>query len=114
MEKVTVLGPPGTGKTHFIESDIKKHNGDYTYIVYNVGMAKEARERLDAPKDVAGTLHSMVARKLGLHNFIEQKEINEWATKEGLSIKSTQEHESVLNRFLTAYDCHANTMTNAM
>ena len=116
MEKVTVLGPPGTGKTHFIESDIKQHsrNEGYTYIVYNVGMAKEARQRLDAPKDVAGTLHSMVARKLGLHSFVEQKEINEWATKEGLSIKSTQEHESDLNRFLTAYDYHANTMTNPM
>jgi hypothetical protein len=109
MERITVIGPPGTGKTYYIEQDIRMNSNHYTYIVYNVSMAREARARLGSDKDTTGTLHSQIARRLGLTSFLTEKEQNEWAKKVGLgTVPSSATGESELSRFLSYYDYNAN------
>ena len=73
----TIIGPPGTGKTHEIEKMIETKR-DYIYMTYNANMAESARERIDRHSRRIGTFHSILSGLLGLSNFIGTKEIKEF------------------------------------
>lgn len=112
MEKISVIGSAGTGKTKWIEEDIQKNDNKYTYLTYNVSMAGEARKRLGTGKDTTGTIHSMVSRKLGIFDFLSKDDIHNWAKHEGLSLTRGNNifEESGLEKFQRYYDFFANTM----
>jgi superfamily I DNA/RNA helicase len=114
METECVIGPPGTGKTYYIEQDIAKKRPTYKYITYNRSMAQQSRERLNSEKTTTGTLHSIISQTLGLHEFISAKEINIFAKKMGLDTEyfnyEEQQHETKMDRFLRYYAYNVNTM----
>ena len=110
----SVIGSPGTGKTHHIEMDILENGSEYTYITYNRSMAAQARERLNSKKDATGTLHSIIAQELGLHDFLAPKDLAEFARLYGLDYRifnyDEWRHETGLERFLRYYSYNINTM----
>ncbi|MHB8552798.1 MAG: AAA family ATPase [Thermoplasmataceae archaeon] len=104
---ISVIGSPGTGKTQWIENDLKASNSqNFTYLTYNVSMAKTARERLGTTRDTTGTIHSIISRRLGLSEFLTYADLLKWAKYEGLRLKatSTEMEGSQLDVFSRWYD----------
>ena len=115
MESITVIGPPGTGKTYYIEQMIKTiNNSNYLYLTYNVSMAQHARMMIEDDRHKIGTIHSIMAQKNGIiPPFIKTDDQIQFAKKYGLTYaKSLDEWtgQSELERFLRYYDRTENLM----
>ena len=115
MESITVIGPPGTGKTYYIEQMIKTiNNSNYLYLTYNVSMAQHARMMIEDDRHKIGTIHSIMAQKNGIiPPFIKTEDQIQFAKKYGLTYaKSLDEWtgQSELERFLRYYDRTENLM----
>lgn len=118
MDNFTVIGPPGTGKTHYIEGIIQREKPrDYLYLTYNHGMAAYARKRIEDDKHKIGTIHSIMSQRNGLHEFLGLKEWIEFAKMYGLTYPirivgndSKNTDETDLERFLRYYDMTVNIM----
>lgn len=103
----TIIGPPGTGKTQYIENLIKNgNNDDFLYMTYNASMGDFARKRIDENPDRIGTFHSILSRMLGISPFLSPNDLTEFAKRYGISYGPEKE----LDRFLRWYDYIENTM----
>ena len=115
MESITIIGPPGTGKTYYIEQMIKgMNNSNYLYLTYNVSMAQHARGMIEDDRHKIGTIHSIMAQKNGFTPpYIKLQDMLEFAKRYGLTYaKSLDEWagQSELERFLRYYDRTENLM----
>lgn len=115
MKKYTVLGPPGTGKTRFIEKIIKERKpDDFLYLTYNVNMAQFARERIEDDRHKIGTIHSIMAQKNGLGPFLKFEDHLRFAKEHGMTVpvkgRSDPTGQTDLERFLRFYDRTVNLM----
>jgi hypothetical protein len=115
MESYTIIGPPGTGKTHRIEQLIKQNGtDDFLYLTYNRSMAKGARERIEADKHHVATIHSAMSSLNGIGPFVESKDIKAFCDKYGLTypkgMRILEDGETDWERFSRYYDTVINTM----
>ncbi len=113
MNTITVIGPPGTGKTRKIEEIIKQEKpDDFLYLTYNVNMALSARERILDDRHKIGTIHSIMAQKNSLGPFLRFTDQIEFAKLNGMTypVKQKSNDQSDLERFLRYYDMTINLM----
>ena len=112
MEQRTILGPPGTGKTMYIEQYVRdKPSTDYLYLTYNVSMAEFARQRIENDRHKIGTIHSIMAQKNGLGQYLRYEDVVEFAKSTGLTYLKGYDGEGTgLERFLKWYDSTVNLM----
>jgi hypothetical protein len=115
MKTNIVLGPPGTGKTRYIEKIIRESRpSDYLYLTYNVNMAQYARERIEDDRHKIGTIHSIMAQKNGLGPYLKYADHLEFAKKYGLTSpvkgRTDPTGQTELERFLRYYDRTVNLM----
>ena len=115
MESYTIIGPPGTGKTHRIEQLIKQNGtDDFLYLTYNRSMAKGARERIKADKQHVATIHSAMSSLNGIGPFVDSKDIKAFCDKYGLTypkgMRILEDGETDWERFSRYYDTVINTM----
>lgn len=113
MDVQTIIGPPGTGKTHFIEEKIKEGQGDFVYLTFNRNMAEEARRRINGNEKTVGTFHSILSSINSIGPFATFQDLIEFGKQYGLSCpqKSIDAGGTTdLERFLRWYDYTINTM----
>lgn len=88
-----VNGPPGTGKTHYLSTQIPRAArayGDSSILVCSLtrAAAKEVTGRVDLPKGCVGTLHAHCYRALDRPELAETPDgiggWNDWVTEQGL------------------------------
>lgn len=77
-----VIGPPGTGKTHYIAQQCQRYAARYggdRILVCSLTRtgAKQASRTVDLPDSQVGTLHALAYRALGYPTIAEGK-IKEW------------------------------------
>ncbi len=103
MEVITIIGPPGTGKTQRLEEYIKNENTEnYMYLTYNTNMAAFARKRIENSKNIS-TIHSAMARLNSIGPYISRKDINEFKKIHNMS-------DTELDYFLKWYDMSVSSM----
>lgn len=116
MDVEYVIGPPGTGKTHYIEKLIRERSrNDYVYLTYNRSMAREARNRIGGDERQIGTVHSIMAKMNGYGPFLKAEDQIKWAEQMGLTYpkRKTVDYEdgkTDLERFLAWYDASCQLM----
>jgi DNA helicase-2/ATP-dependent DNA helicase PcrA len=86
LNEYRVFGPPGTGKTTFLEVQTKESveaRGEGSVMICSLSRtaaAEIAGRRLPIPREHVGTLHAMAYRALGKPNIVEvPKMLNEWS-----------------------------------
>jgi GTPase SAR1 family protein len=109
METDYVIGPPGTGKTHYIEKLIRERGTqNYVYLTYNRSMAREARSRIGGDESHIGTVHSIMAKMNGFGPYLKSEDQIEWAEQMGLTYPKKKsmddDGKTELERFLAWYD----------
>ena len=117
MDQLSILGSPGTGKTTYIEKLLKDRK-DYLYLTYSRSMASSAKKRIQADEGKVGTLHSILAKILGMHSWVTFQDIIEFCKQEKLTYPqrwtvedATGEADDDWSQFISAYDRSVNTKT---
>ena len=117
MDQLSILGSPGTGKTTYIEKLLKDRK-DYLYLTYSRSMAASARKRIQADDSRVGTLHSILAKIVGLHSWITPQDIIDFCKQEKLvypqrwtTEEDPEDADDDWSQFISAYDRSVNTKT---
>ena len=96
-----ILGPPGTGKTHYLSNTVVPSlDGKVCVLSFTKAGAKEIADRLDGKGNFVGTIHSFC--------FHELEMISQQVFDDRSSFLQTAGGKHV-EKYLDAYDIHRNT-----
>ncbi len=119
-----IIGSAGTGKTTWIENEIRNLNDSHKqwiYVTYSAAMANEAKRRIDSKTNNIGTFHSLISKSNGLHNFFAYDKKDQgvlFAKQMGLSYNNKpmgqEDEQDDFHKFLSAYTYMVNTESKYM
>ena len=119
-----IIGSAGTGKTTWIENEVKNlntSNKQWVYVTYSAAMSYEAKRRIESKSNNIGTFHSLISRYNALHNFFSYNKKDHgvlFAKQMGMSYNNKpdgqEDEQDDFHKFLSAYTYMVNTKSKYM